>query len=143
MQGTGGSTSVRAAWMPLRQAGAQAREMLVAAAAAAWSVPASECRAGKGAGVHPPTKRSLTYGKLVEKAATLPIPSDVPLKNAKDWKILGTRVPRLDTAPKVNGTAQFGMDVKVPGMLVALIARSPVFGGKVAKFDATKARAVP
>ncbi len=143
MQGTGGSTSVRAAFTPLRKAGAAARELLVAAAAQTWSVDKAECRAERGAVIHTPSKRRLTYGKLVEPAAALPAPADVPLKDPKDWKILGTRVRRLDTPPKVDGSAQFGIDVKVPGMLVAVIARCPVFGGKVASFDATKAKAVP
>ncbi len=142
-QGTGGSTSIRAAWTPLRKAGAAAREMLVAAAAQTWNVPASECRAQKGAVMHSASRRSLSYGKLVAKAATLPVPEGPRLKDAKSWKILGTRVRRLDTPLKVNGAAQFGIDVKVPGMQVAVIARSPVFGGKVARFDATKAKAVP
>src|SRR3989441_4756159 len=143
MQGTGGSTSVRAAYTPLRKAGAAARELLVAAAAQTWGVEQAECRAERGAVVHAPTKRRLTYGKLVAKAATLTAPPAVPLQNPKDWKILGTRVRRLDTPPKVDGSAQFGIDVKVPGMLVAVLARSPVFGGKVKSFDATKAKAVP
>jgi len=143
MQGTGGSTSVRAAYTPLRKAGAAARELLVAAAAQTWGVEQAECRAERGAVVHAPTKRRLTYGKLVAKAATLAAPPAVPLKDPKDWKILGTRVRRLDTPPKVDGSAQFGIDVKVPGMLVAVIARSPVFGGKVKSVDAVKAKAVP
>src|SRR5881409_3467479 len=143
MQGTGGSTSVRAAYTPLRKAGAAARDMLVAAAAQTWGVDKSECRPERGAVVHGASKRRLTYGKLVAKAATLPVPQDVPLKDPKDWKILGTRVRRLDTPPKVDGSAQFGIDVKVPGMLVAVVARPPVFGGKVGRFDATKAKAVP
>src|SRR5207244_11491626 len=84
-----------------------------------------------------------TYGKLRGRAATVPLPHDVPHKDPKEWKILGTRVRRLDTPPKVDGSAQFGIDVKLPGMLVAVIARSPVFGGKVKSFDATKAKAVP
>src|SRR6266702_3611660 len=143
MQGTGGSTSVRAAYTPLRKAGAAARELLVAAAAQTWGVEKAECRAERGAVVHASSKRRLTYGTLVAKAATLTAPPDVPLKDRKDWKILGTRVRRLDTPPKVDGSAQFGIDVKVPGMLVAVIARSPVFGGKVKSFDAVKAKAVP
>src|SRR3989440_3104015 len=143
MQATGGSRSVRAAYTPLRKAGAAAREMLVAAAAETWGVNKSACHADKGAVIHAPSKRVLTYGKLVAKAATVPLPHDVPLKDPKEWKILGTRVRRLDTPPKVDGSAQFGIDVKVPGMLVAVIARSPVFGGKVKSFDATKAKAVP
>src|SRR5213083_1478642 len=143
MQATGGSRSVRAAYTPLRKAGAAAREMLVAAAAETWGVDKSACHADEGAVIHAPSKRVLTYGKLVAKAATVPLPHDVPLKDPKEWKILGTRVRRLDTPPKVDGSAQFGIDVKVPGMLVAVIARSPVFGGKVKSFDATKAKAVP
>src|SRR5881396_1282506 len=143
MQATGGSRSVRAAYTPLRKAGAAAREMLVAAAAETWGVDKSACHADKGAVIHAPSKRVLTYGKLVAKAATVPLPHDVPLKDPKEWKILGTRVRRLDTPPKVDGSAQFGIDVKVPGMLVAVIARSPVFGGKVKSFDAVKAKAVP
>ncbi len=143
MQGTGGSTSVRAAYTPLRKAGAAAREMLVAAAAETWKVDKSECRAEKGVVVHTPSKRRLSYGKLAAKAATVPVPQDVPLKDPKDWKILGTRVRRLDTPAKTDGSAQFGIDVKAPGLLVALVARSPVFGGKVKTFDAGKAKAVP
>ena len=143
MQGTGGSTSVRAAYTPLRKAGAAAREMLVTAAAETWGVDKSECRAEKGAVIHTPSKRRLTYGKLTAKAATVPLPHDVPLKDPKDWKLLGTRVSRLDTPPKVNGSAEFGIDVQAPGLLIGVIARSPVFGGKVKNFDATKAKAVP
>ncbi len=142
MQGTGGSTSVRAAWMPLRKAGAAARDMLLTAAAQTWKVNKSECRAERGAVLHAASKRRLTYGALVAAAAALPVPQDVPLKEAKDWKILGTRVKRLDTPPKVDGSAQFGIDVKVPGMLVAVVARCPVFGGKVASFDGAKAKTV-
>src|SRR3989454_3920106 len=131
MQGTGGSTSVRAAFTPLRKAGAAAREMLLSAAAETWGVDKAACRAEKGAVIHTTSNRRLTYGKLVAKAATVPLPHDVPLKDPKDWKILGTRVKRLDTPPKVDGSAQFGIDVKAPGLLVAVVARSPVFGGKV------------
>ena len=143
MQGTGGSTSVRAAYTPLRKAGAAAREMLLSAAAETWGVDKAACRAEQGAVIHTPSNRRLTYGKLVAKAATVPLPHDVPLKDPKDWKILGTRVKRLDTPPKVDGSAQFGIDVKTPGLLVAVVARSPVFGGKVKSFDATNAKAVP
>ena len=143
MQGTGGSTSVRAAYTPLRKAGAAAREMLIGAAAGTWGVAASDCHAEKGAVIHTASNRRLTYGKLAAKAATMPLPHDVPLKDPKDWKILGTRVRRLDTPPKVDGSAQFGIDVKQPDLLVGVIARSPVFGGKVKSFDAAKAKAVP
>src|SRR5437773_1050683 len=143
MQGTGGSTSVRAAYTPLRKAGAAAREMLLSAAAETWGVEKSACRAEKGAVIHTPSNRRLTYGQLVAKAATVPLPGDVPLKDPKDWKILGTRVKRLDSPPKVDGSAQLGIDVKAPGLLVAVVARSPVFGGKVKSFDAAGAKAVP
>lgn len=142
-QVTGGSTSIRAAWMPLRQAGAAARELLIEAAAARWNVDRSECRAESGAVIHSPSDRRLSYGRLVEAAAALPVPENPALKDPAAWRIIGTRVPRLDTPAKVDGSAQFGIDVTVPGMLVAVIARCPVFGGKVASFDATQATAVP
>src|SRR5213079_1450328 len=143
MQGTGGSTSVRAAYTPLRKAGAAAREMLLTAAAESWAVDKAACRAEKGAVIHTPSNRRLTYGQLVAKAATVPLPGDVPLKDPKDWKILGTRVKRLDSPPKVDGSAQFGIDAKAPGLLVAVVARSPVFGGTVKSFDAAQAKTVP
>ena len=138
-QGTGGSTSVRAFWEPLQKAGAAAREMLIAAAAQTWGVDKSTCRAENGAIVHPPSGRRLTYGALVETAAKLPVPKDVPLKQPKDFRVIGKRTKRLDTADKSSGRAGFGIDVRVPGMLHAVVARCPVFGGKVAKFDAAKA----
>ncbi len=141
-QGTGGSTSVRAAFTPLRKAGAAAREMLVAAAAQTWGVDKVDCRAERGAVVHTGSKRRATYGQLAAKAASLPVPQDPALKDPKDWKILGTPVKRLDTPAKVDGSAQFGIDVKQPGMLVAVVARCPTFGGKVASFDAGRAKAV-
>lgn len=140
---TGGSSSVRAAWTPLRKAGAQARAMLIAAAAQTWGVEPGACRAERGAVAHPASRRRLTYGQLVARAATLPVPAEVPLKDPKDWRIVGKPTKRLDTPLKVNGRAQFGIDVRVPGMLVAVVARSPVFGGKVRSFDAAAAKAVP
>src|SRR5437870_7285244 len=143
MQGTGGSTSIRAAYTPLRKAGAAAREMLVAAACQTWAVDRVDCRTERGAVIHTGSKRRLTYGQLAAKAASLPVPENPTLKEPKDWKILGTRVKRLDTPAKVDGSAQFGIDVKRPGMLVAVVARCPTIGGKVASFDATKAKAVP
>jgi len=142
MQGTGGSSSVRAAFTALRQAGAAAREVLIDAAAQTWNVDRAECHADNGAVVHAGGRR-LTYGRLVTTAAALPVPADPPLKEPANWKIIGTRVPRLDTPPKVDGSAQFGMDVVLPDMLVAVVARCPVFGGKVASFDAAAAQAVP
>src|SRR5438094_1765556 len=140
---TGGSTAIHTSWEPLRKAGAAAREMLLDAAASTWGVDRASCRAERGAVVHGPSKRRLTYGRLVAKAAKLPVPKDPPLKDSKDFRLLGTRVPRLDTPAKVDGSAVFGIDVKVPGMLVASIERCPVFGGTLKSYDATKAKAVP
>ncbi|HEV8264879.1 MAG TPA: xanthine dehydrogenase family protein molybdopterin-binding subunit [Gemmatimonadales bacterium] len=142
MQGTGGSTSVRAAWTPLRKAGAQAREMLITAAAQRWAVNRADCRAERGAVIHAKSRRRLTYGQLANRAAAVPVPPEVPLKDPKTWRIAGKPTKRLDAPVKVNGRAQFGIDVRVPGMLVAVVARSPVFGGKVQSFDATAAKAV-
>ncbi len=143
VQETGGSTSVRGNWEPLRRAGATARSMLVSAAAKTWEVPPSECRAASGAVIHGATGRSLTYGALVDRAALLPVPRDVALKDPKDFTLIGTPVRRLDTPDKVDGTAQFGIDVRLPGMKVAAVAACPVFGGKLASVDDAKARAVP
>ena len=140
---TGGSTAVRGSWAALRKAGAQGREMLIRAAAGTWGVDPGTCRAERGAVVHGASRRRLPYGQLVEKAAALPVPADPPLKDPADFRLLGTRVRRLDTPVKVNGSAQFGIDVKVPGMLVASVLRSPVFGGKVKRVDAAKAKAMP
>lgn len=142
-QGTGGSTSIRTMWKPLREAGAVAREMLIDAAAKTWKVDKSTCSARKGAVIHRPTGRRLSYGSLVASAAKLPVPSNVQLKDPKDFHLLGTKIPRLDTREKVNGKGIFGLDVRRPGMLYATIARCPVFEGKVSSFNATKAKAVP
>jgi isoquinoline 1-oxidoreductase beta subunit len=143
MQGTGGSSSVRSSWDPMRKAGAAAREMLVEAAAQKWSVDKKSCRAENGVVLHVPTKRKLAYGSLAEAAAKLPVPADVPLKDPAQFRVIGKSTKRLDTRDKVNGRAEFGIDVRRPGMLYAVVARCPVFGGKVASFDATKAKAVP
>jgi isoquinoline 1-oxidoreductase beta subunit len=142
LQGTGGSSSVRAAWTPLRKAGAAAREMLIAAAAQRWAVKATECRAERGAVVHTKKKLRLRYGQLAARAAMLPVPADVPLKDPKTWTIAGKPTKRLDVPPKTNGRAKFGIDTWVPGLRVAVVARSPVFGGKVKSFDATAAKKV-
>ena len=142
LQGTGGSSSIRAAWTPLRKAGAAAREVLIAAAAQRWGVKATECHAERGAVVHAKSKRRLRYGQLAARAATLPVPADVPLKDRKDWHIAGKPTKRLDTPSKTNGRAKFGIDTWVPGLRVAVIARSPVFGGKVKSFDATAAKKI-
>jgi isoquinoline 1-oxidoreductase subunit beta len=142
--GTGGSGSVLDSYLPLRQAAAAAREMLIGAAAQAWSVTPETCRAERGGVIHGPRKTRLEYSELVEAAAKLPIPDfkKVTLKNPNDFNIVGKSIPRADIPSKVNGAAQFGIDVRVPGMLFAVVARCPTFGGKVAKFDDAKAKAV-
>src|SRR5438067_4544471 len=128
-QTTGGSASVRTTWDPMRKAGAAAREMLITAAALEWGVPRASCVAEKSSVVHADTKRRLGYGELVGRAASLPVPTDPPLKSAKDYKIVGTRLPRLDTPSKVDGTAVFGTDFRLHDMTYAFLARSPVIGG--------------
>ena len=140
---TGGSGSVRQSWPMLRKAGAAAREMLRAVAAEKWRVPVSECVAREGAVVHTPSGRRLTYGELAAKAATLPVPQDPPLKEAKDFRIVGTAVARVDGPRIVTGAAQYGLDFTVPGMLYAAIARPSVFGGRVKNFQADAAKRVP
>src|SRR5215470_10241862 len=143
--GTGGSGSVADSWLPLRQAGAAAREMLIAAAAKKWEVGTDTCKAKNGYVVHGHPERSFHYGELVADASKLPIPNlhKVPLKNSNDFTIVGTEMHRLDAAAKSSGSAKFGIDSRVDGMLYAVIARCPVFEGKVASFDAAKAKAVP
>lgn len=141
-QVTGGSSSIRGFFDPMRHAGAVARTMLVSAAATQWGVDPSTCRAEKGAVVHPESKRSLTYGKLAEPASKLPVPEQIALKDPKTFTLIGTPAKRLDTAGKVNGSAQFGIDVRLPGMKIATVAASPVQGGKVAALDQAKAMAV-
>jgi CO/xanthine dehydrogenase Mo-binding subunit len=134
-QTTGGSASIRTTWDPMRKAGAAAREMLISAAALTWGVPRSTCTAELSHIKHAATKRSLSYGELVAKAATLPIPSDSPLKQSKDYKIVGQRLPRVDSLAKVKGEATFGIDFRLPGMKFAVLSRSPKIGGKVSAFD--------
>src|SRR5262245_8410692 len=142
-QTTAGSNSTRGMWKILREAGAGARMMLISAAAKDWGVPENSLTTDKGAVIHQASNRRATYGSLVDKAAALPVPKTVTLKDPKTFKLLGKDVPRLDIPSKVNGTAGFGVDVKLPGMLVARVLRCPVFGGKVASFNADKAKAVP
>ena len=141
-QVTGGSTSIRAFYKPLREAGAAARTMLIAAAANSWGVDPSTCRAEKGEVIHEPTRRKLSYGELADKAATLSPPQGVALKDPKDFKLIGTPAKRLDTPAKVNGTAVYGIDAKVPRMKIATVAACPVFGGKLKSVDDSKALAV-
>ncbi len=137
---TGGSTSVREGWLKLRVAGAQVREMLITAAAARWSVDRDLVRADKGM-VYGPKGLKSTYGELAEAAARMPVPEKPPIKDPKDFKIVGKRTKRVDTPAKVNGTAEFGIDVKLPGMVYASLAQCPVIGGKVKSFDGAKAKA--
>ncbi|QJD91404.1 xanthine dehydrogenase family protein molybdopterin-binding subunit [Duganella dendranthematis] len=139
---TGGSTSVRDGWDKLRIAGAQVRTMLVNAAAARWNVDAAQLRAADGK-VTGPGGRSATYGELAEAASKLPVPKKVTLKEAKNFKVIGKPTKRLDTAYKVNGTAEYGIDVKLPGMVYASLEQCPVIGGKPTSFDAAKAKAMP
>lgn len=139
---TGGSTSVRDGWEKLRIAGAQVRTMLVSAAAAKWNVDASTLRAENGMVIGAKGKRA-TYGSLAEAASKLPVPEKVALKDPKDFTIIGKATKRLDTPAKVNGTAEFGIDVKLPGMVYASLEQCPVIGGKVRSFDAAKAKAMP
>jgi isoquinoline 1-oxidoreductase subunit beta len=140
LQLTGGSTSVREGYDKLRLAGAQVREMLVAAAAAKWKVDASMLKAENGM-VLGPNGRKASYGQLAEAAAKLPVPEKPAMKDPSQFRIVGKPTTRLDTPAKVNGTARFGIDVKLPGMVYASIAMSPVQGGKVKAFDGTQAKA--
>ena len=143
MQATGGSNTTWSEWERLRKAGAAARMMLVASAADLWKVDSATCRAENGEVLHPASGRRAAYGTLVEAASRLTPPTDIPLKDPKDFRLLGKPTPRLDTPDKTNGKAIFGLDVSVPGMKVALIARPPAFGGKLKSFDAAKAKAIP
>src|SRR6476660_9655824 len=141
-QVTGGSTSVMAYWEPLRRAGATARVMLIAAAANDWSVDPLSCRAEKGEVIHPPTGQRVNYGALADKAAKLPVPDKVALKDPKDFTLIGTPAKRLDTPDKVNGKAVYGIDAIVPGMKIAAVAACPVFGGKLVNVDDSNAIAI-
>jgi isoquinoline 1-oxidoreductase subunit beta len=138
---TGGSTSVRDAWTKLREAGASARTVLVAAAADNWKVPASECSVANGVVSHKSGKKA-NFGQLVGKASTMKMPEKVALKDPKDWTIIGKQKARLDTPAKVYGKAQYGIDVKRPGMVIASLAQAPVIGGKAIKVNDAKAKAV-
>ena len=140
---TGGSRGLRTSVGYVMQGGAAARTMLEQAAAAQWGVPASECRGHEGAVTHAATGRSLRYGALAGAAGQLPVPKDVALKAPADWTIIGKSLPRLDTAEKTNGSAQFAIDVALPGMLLAAVRQCPVFGGKVAGFDAAAVQSMP
>ncbi|MFI5401103.1 MAG: xanthine dehydrogenase family protein molybdopterin-binding subunit, partial [SAR324 cluster bacterium] len=143
MQSTTGSMSVRGYSELLRKIGAAARLMLIAAAAKQWGVPESECRAEAGSVLHPASGRKAQYGELADAAAALPLPSDIPLKPPSSWKLLGKPTPRIDSHALVTGSAVYGQDVRLPGMLMGTIALSPVFGGKLKGVDERPALASP
>lgn len=142
VQGTGGSTAIANSWDQLRKAGATARAMLVAAAAEQWKLPAAEIVVNKGVVSHKSGKKA-SFGELAAKAATMTPPAEVQLKDPAKFQYIGKSVARLDSRAKSNGTAQFTIDVKLPGMLTAQLQRAPLFGATVKSFDATKAKAVP
>jgi len=142
VQATGNSNAIRAAWQPLRQAGAIARTMLVSAAAKRWNVDPASCRAQKGEVRHEPTGRHATYGELAADAARIPVPENVALKRPEQFTLIGTPAKRLDTPTKVNGTAIYGIDVRPPGVKIATLAQSPVFGGRVKSVNDAAAKAV-
>ena len=142
VQGTGGSSAIRAVWEPLRHAGATARVMLIAAAAKRWKVEPSSCHAERGEVVHKTSERRIGYGALAGDAAQLPVPEKVSLKRPEEFKLIGTPAKRIDAPSKVNGTAIYGIDVKLPGLKVATLAQSPVFGGRLKSVDDAAAKAV-
>ena len=141
--GTGGSRGIRTSHDYVRKGGAAARMMLVQAAADGWKVPVAECVAANSVITHKPSGRKLSYGKVADAAAKLEVPKDIPLKDPKDWKIIGKPLKRLDTADKVTGKQLYGADIKLPGMLNAAIKDCPIFGGKVKSFDSAKAAGMP
>src|SRR6266446_928600 len=142
VQATGNSNAMRGAWKPLREAGATARIMVVAAATKRWGVDAKSCRTEDGEVIHVPTGRRLKYGEVVADAANMPVPGNVTLKSPRDFKLIGTRAKRLDAPEKVNGTALYGIDARPAGVKIATLAQSPVFGGRVKSVDDTAAKAV-
>ena len=142
LQGTGGSSSVRGSWEPLSKAAATAREMLVATAAKRWNVDVSACHTEASSVVQTATGKRIGYGALVEEASKMPVPAVAKRKDAKDYAIIGKATKRIDSSIKVTGKATFGIDVRRPGMLHAVVARCPVFGGTVEGFDATNAKSV-
>jgi isoquinoline 1-oxidoreductase beta subunit len=140
---TGGSGSVRNSYGNLRKAGAAAREMLISAAAAQWNVPRSECRAESGFAIHAHTQRKLAFEQLLAAASALPTPADPPLKNPADFTLIGKPTRRTDTKLKITGAAQFGIDTRVPGMLIASVERSPVYGGTPRRFNTDEVKSAP
>jgi len=143
--GTGGSGSTMESFMPLRRAGATVRELMITAAAQKWNIPKTECTAKKGTVLHERSSSKASYGELIDAAMKLPLPdpAKVELKHETEFELIGHPTPRVDIPSKVNGSAVFGLDVRVPEMLFAMVARCPTFGGKHAHFDAAKAKAVP
>jgi isoquinoline 1-oxidoreductase beta subunit len=142
-QTTGGSTSIRGAYTPLRQAGAAARVMIINAAAGRWQVPAAECTANRARVTHTPTGRTLSYGELALDAERQPVPQSVPLKDPAQWKLIGTPARRTDSPGKVDGSATFGIDIRVPDMKIAAVSACPVIGGKLVSVDDRAARGIP
>jgi isoquinoline 1-oxidoreductase beta subunit len=142
VQATGNSNAVRAAWQPLRQAGATARTMLVSAAAKRWNVDPASCRAQSGEVTHTPSGRRIKYGELAADAARQPLPENVALKRHEEFKLIGTPAKRLDTPAKVNGTAMYGIDARPLGVKFATLVQSPVFGGRVKSVDDAAAKAI-
>src|SRR6201996_675343 len=143
VQATGGSTSVRAFWKPLRAAGATARAMLVQAAAQQWQVEAASCKTANGEVIHAESGRKLGYGALADAAGSETPPKDVPVKDPKNFVLIGKPLKRFDTPDKVNGKTVYGIDAMLPGMKFATVAQSPVFGGKIGKVDDSAARKIP
>ena len=143
LQATGGSTSIRADWEPLRKAAATARAALVHAAANQWTLDPAALTVARGVVMHAPSGRSASYGSLVRAALAMPVPADAPLKDRKDWSLIGTPRKRLDTPSKVNGKTVYGIDVQIPGMKIAAVAMCPVLGGKVRRVDDAAARKLP
>ncbi|WP_137939924.1 xanthine dehydrogenase family protein molybdopterin-binding subunit [Chitinivorax sp. B] len=143
IQITGGSTSTVTTYDEYRKIGAAAREMLIAAAASIWQVPTSSCRAENGQVIHPATGRGLRYGQLTKAANALPVPSQVTLKPRKDFKLVGKPQHRIDNQEKINGQAQFSLDVRLPDMLTAVVKRCPAYGGTPRKIDDSQAKTVP
>jgi isoquinoline 1-oxidoreductase beta subunit len=141
-QQTGGSTAIRGYWNPLREAGAIARELLLGAAAQTWNITENDCDTDQGQVINRITGERLNYGKLATLAATLPVPDAAFLKEPDEFKLLGKSQPRLDGPAKVDGSAEFGFDIQLPGLLTAMVVRCPVYGGKLKQFDATQAKAI-
>lgn len=141
-QSTGGSQSIRRTFDPFRVAGATAKAMLLSAAAAKWNIQVTDCSAENGFVTNKLNGKKLSYGELVEDASKLPVPKDVKLKDPKDYKIIGKRIHRLDTPPKIYGTAKFGIDIVIPGMVYAAVSRCPAIGGKVKSFKSDNVKSV-